>query len=82
MDGHAEIWISVFAVVLSIVVFLVGIMFKMGWSIVEELRRTNERQDTRLNALSVSVAKTEESFKAIIARFDRLEKYLDSKRGG
>jgi len=82
MDGHAEIWISVFAVVLSIVVFLVGIMFKMGWSIVEELRRTNERQDTRLNALSVSVAKTEESFKAIIARFDRLEKYLDSKPGG
>ena len=82
MDGHAEIWISVFAVVLSIVVFLVGLMFKMGWSIVEELRRTNERQDTRLNALSVSVAKTEESFKAIIARFDRLEKYLDSKPGG
>lgn len=87
---HIELWLWILGFFQAVVFLLGGAMFRMAWSIVNELRRTNERQETRINALEVNITKTETSTAAIMARFDRfeskidkqIEKLLDSKRGG
>ena len=77
MNEHMNVWLSALGLAQALFFFIGGIVFKMGWSIVEELRRTNERQELRINALSVSIAKFEELGKMISTRFDKLEDKLD-----